>query len=57
MTTEDIHLLFLLGGFGVALYLTWNKAFEQGYDTGYFAACDDVAHERIRVVKGEPTDD
>lgn len=42
--------------FAGALYFTWTKAFEQGYDTGYFHACGDVAEGNIQVKKVDRND-
>lgn len=49
MSANEIHLVMLLIGFGFALSYTWTKAWNKGYDEGYFGACDDVANKRIKV--------
>lgn len=46
--TQLILGFIMLAG---ALYYTWQKAFNQGYDTGYFHACEDVAEGNIKVEK------
>lgn len=56
MSVDDIHLIVFLIGFGFALNYTWVKAYNKGYDEGYFGACDDVANKRIKV-EARPAED
>lgn len=49
MILNESQLILLLVGFGGALYFTWKKAEEKGYDEGYHDACYDVAHGNIKV--------
>jgi hypothetical protein len=57
MTTNELHMVFLLIGFGIALWHTWVKGYNRGYDEGYFYACDQVARGDIKVTLKETNDD